>query len=146
MEYILILALCIFGSVVMDTYGALRNRRFHLCSIILFCLWFVSAFRYQMGSDGLAYEYDFYNNAVDFRIFPSIFGRPQTSATMADLSFNSEEFNSWLLMQFFVASFVLPTITVFAYRSSPFPLTVLLFFFISFYHYFSFEILRGQLR
>lgn len=115
-----------------------------IISFILLAL--ITAFRYRMASDSLAYQYFVEVEVRDlgdldlYYLFNARF-----DSLWVLLSSISKGLGSYLYLQVFVSFFTIMTICILTIKNTKYVSTVALFFFVTFYHYYSMEILRESL-
>lgn len=146
MLYLMVLLYLIANAYAYDLNGYKGRYRNVNIFISYLVLALMAGLRYKMGSDGFAYQY-FVENEVrglyelDFDYLLDSRFQPLWIL----LSATAKTLGNYLYLQFFVSFVTLFAVYGFVKKNTPYVATVTLFFYISFYHYFSMEILRESL-
>lgn len=144
--YLIVFIYLLFNSYIYDLLGCVH--RFQKINVLFPCviLVFIAGLRYQVGVDSLAYEHFF--NTETKSLFEIDYFYLMNSRFMPGWTLLSSvcyTLGGYLVFQFLLAAFSMASVYALFSRSTKYISTAMLLFYITFFHYFTIEILREGL-
>ena len=148
MLYIVVFFYLLLNVYIYDINVDVNAKKFKRINIFIsyLILALIAGFRYRLAPDTVAYQYFVEYQVIGFSEldYEYIFSQ-RFQPIWVLLSSFSKSLGSYLYLQLFVSFFTVFTLYFFNKRNTKYVSTATLFFYISFYHYFTMEVLREAL-